>query len=380
MTAVGGAGSTRVVVAVGEAELAHRLGGVWFTDLTKITTDAAVPMAVAGGIGLSLHDGEPMAQIVEHLADKPALLILDNCEHVISGCAEFASLFLFGRVRRCCSPPAGRRWGSRASTRSVSHRWWARQRYGCSANEPRRPAQSSALDEDTDRTVTTICQRLDGLPLAIELAAAQATMLSPAEIEAALNDRFALLGWHGRRQPHQRTLVETLDWSFDLLDNGEQRVLEALGVFVGGFDLDAVAAVTSTNRTDAFTAVRALTDKSLVTPEQGSHPRRFRLLETVKAYAEDKLASRGDAADVHDQHLRHFHVLATTDGELGLVDIRRGIALRPERSNLTVAYAHAARTGRWIVAAELIAASYPAYIIDGAGIEAVRFLRTAKRD
>ena len=145
-----------------------------------------------------------------------------------------------------------------------------------------------AINESNVGTVSTLCARLDGIPLAIELAAIQVSVMSPAELLAGLDDRFQLLSG-GRRRRSQRTLEATLDWSYNLLDPPTQRVFRTLGVFVDGFDLDAAASVTGLSRSAAVTEVHSLVAKSLVVRVERDGVSRFGMLETVKAYAEDRL-------------------------------------------------------------------------------------------
>ena len=229
-----------------------------------------------------------------------------------------------------------------------------------------------ALTDTNTTTVSAICARLDGMPLAIELAAARITVMNPDELLAGLNNRFQLLSG-GRRRSRQRTLEATLDWSYDLLDPDEQRVFRAVGVFVDGFDLDAVAAVTALDRRRATGHIETLQAKSLVVRADKHKATRFRLLETVKAYAEDRLVDTGEAGAVRDRHLAHFHRLAMVEGRKiwGSLDV--GLRLRFDCPNITAAFEWAADHENWIIAGELLTASYSAFYLD------VRFseLRTA---
>ena len=152
---------------------------------------------------------------------------------------------------------------------------------------------------------------------------------------------------------------------------------ESLGTFIDGFDIDAVAEVADRQRAAAFAAVEALTSKSLVVRVDGGDRARFGLLETVKAYAEDRLAAAGETVETRDRHLDHFHALATVHGHTGISELRLGVALRAERSNLTAAFEWAVTTGRWELAGELITGSYPAYIFDGAALEARHLIKRA---
>ncbi len=367
VTAVGGSGKTRLALAVGEAELPHHRGGVWFVDLTAVSSGAEVPSAIANGLGLNLATGDQTKQILTFLADKQALVILDNCEHVIEESAAFVEAFL------AASGPAkilatsreafdidGERvvvLGSLATDTADSPgvRLFVDR---ASAVHP-----DFSLTESNTATVSAICGRLDGMPLAIELAAARVTVMNPDELLAGLDNRFQLLSG-GRRRSRQRTLEATLDWSYDLLDPEEQRVFRALGVFVDGFDLAAVAAVTTLDRRRATAHIETLQAKSLLVRADKRKATRFRLLETVKAYAEDRLIDTGEAEAIRDGHLAHFHQLAMADGRrvFGTLDV--GLRMRHDCPNVTSAFEWAADHDNWIIAGELLTASWGAYYLD----------------
>lgn len=367
ITAVGGSGKTRLAVAVGEAELPHYRSGVWFVDFTAVSNGAEVPGAIANGLGLSLMSGDPTTQILTYLADKPALVILDNCEHVIDEAAAFVDAFLatnnpakiFATSREALDIDGERVvvLGSLATDTPDSP--------GVRLFVDRATAvhPEFTLTDSNATTVSTICARLDGMPLAIELAAARITMMNPDELLAGLDHRFQLLSG-GRRRSRQRTLEATLDWSYDLLEPDEQSVFRALGVFVDGFDLDAVAAVTGLDRRNATRHIETLQAKSLVVRADKGTATRFRLLETVKAYAEDRLVDTNEAEEIRDRHLAHFHTLAMTDGRRVWGSIDVGIRLRHDCPNITAAFAWAADHNEWIVAGELLTASDAAYVLD----------------
>ena len=203
--------------------------------------------------------------------------------------------------------------------------------------------------------------------------------MSPAELLAGLDDRFQLLSGD-RRRSRQRTLEATLDWSYVLLDIEEQRVFRALGVFVDGFDLAAVAAVTGLDRRTATHHIETLRAKSLVVRADKRKATRFRLLETVKAYAEDRLVDSGEAETIRDRHLAHFHSLAMAEGlkVIGSLDV--GLRLREDCSTITTAFERAADHERWILAGELLAGSQGAYHLDARMMDLARALtRTTPR-
>lgn len=373
ITAVGGSGKTRVALAVGEAELAHRTDGVWFVDLSAVAGDVDLVGAIAVATGLSLTAGDPDQQLIDFLADKSALVILDNCEHLIDACAALAERFLAATgsttllaTSREALDVDGEQTFVLAplpsdTLDSAAVRLFAER---ATAVDPR-----FVVGDDNGPTVATICERLDGMPLAIELAAARVVALSPAELLRGLDDRFRLLSG-GRRRQRQRTLEATLDWSYDLLDGEEQRVLRALGVFMDGFDLGAVAGVTAVDGAAALDLVEALVAKSLVERADRDGHVRFRLLETVKAYAEDRLVDAGEATEVRDRHLDHFHALVPSRGSV-YGELARAIRLRPDHQNLSAAVEWASATGQWPRAAELLLGGSGVVPLDFAWLEAV---------
>jgi predicted ATPase len=375
ITAVGGSGKTRLAIAVGEDELDHRKDGVWFVDLTPVMNDLDVPAAIAAAIGLTLGPSSAQDQVLEYLAGKAALVILDNCEHLVDAVADFVEQFLArtgdtvilatSREALDIDGEQLRHLPSLATTDGASPavRLFAER---ATAVEPR-----FALDGANTATIATICERLDGMPLAIELAAARITVMTPAELLAGLDDRFQLLSG-GRRRQRQRTLEATLDWSYNLLEPKHQDVFRALGVFVGGFDLDAVAAVADIPRTAALDTIEALVAKSLVVRlDAPTAATRFALLETLKAYAEDRLIQTDEAARTRDRHADYYHQLTMILGRTLLPDARLGARLRVDRSNITSAIEWALLNNQLVRAGELLMGSYEAYDTDGHAAEAV---------
>ncbi len=367
LTAVGGSGKTRLAIAVGEAELPHHRAGVWFVDLTAVSSGADVPSAIANGLGLNLAAGDQTKQILAFLADKQALVILDNCEHVIEESAAFVEALLATNnptrilaTSREAFDIDGERvvvLGSLATDTADSP--------GVRLFVDRATAvhPEFTLTDANTATVSAICSRLDGMPLAIELAAARVTVMNPDELLSGLDHRFQLRSG-GRRRSRQRTLEATLDWSHDLLEPEEQRVFRALGVFVDGFDIDAVAAITKLDRRTATGHIETLQAKSLVVRADKRKATRFRLLETVKAYAEDRLVDTGEAEAARDRHLAHFHSLAMAEGRKVMGSLDVGLRLRHDCPNITTAFERAADHDNWITAGELLSASQAAYCLD----------------
>jgi len=346
LSAVGGTGKTRLAIAVANAEFEHWPAGVWFVDLTSISDDSEFCALLASVVGMELGGGDPIEELVDFVAPQPMLIVLDNCEHVVDACADFTEA-LISRQGNAAVLATSREWLDVDGERTYLLR-------SLDTDGPDAPAvqlfeqRASAVDASFAVTASNIgavqevCNRLDGIPLAIELAAARVTVLPPAELAAGLDDRFRVLTG-GRRRQRQRTLETTIDWSYDLLDNTERDAFASLGVFVGSFDLDAAAAVCGVPRAVAVDLAEALLSKSLIT---GASQGRFRLLETLKAYAEDRLFDLGMATETRDRHLDHFIERAGSPNDLE-IDPAADLSLVEDTGNLLAAADWAESQGRW---------------------------------
>jgi predicted ATPase/tetratricopeptide (TPR) repeat protein len=309
LTGVGGCGKTRLALQVAAESLDLFADGVFFVDLAPVSDPDAVPSAVAMPLGVRSTSGRPIRDdLIDALASSDVLLILDNCEHLVEACAELADDVLdrcprvrilatsreaFGidgehnhPVPSLAVPSADDDLSSEA-TRLFADR----------ASTVR---ESFELGAASAASVAQICRRLDGIPLAIELAAAQVVHMSPKQIAERLDDRFVLLTGGRRRVQRQQTLAATLDWSYELLTEDERTMLRRLAVFPGSFSLEAAEAIAGPTET-----LRSLVAKSMVTTEQGDELR-YRMLETVRLYAEDKLLASGEAEEVRSHHCVHF--------------------------------------------------------------------------
>ncbi len=308
----GGMGKTRLATEIGLRVAPAWPAGVWMVDLSSITDAARVVPTVAATLGIAATGADCLDDVVAHLTGKELLLILDNCEQVVEASAALVAALL----NRC---PSLAVLATSREPLGVSGEWVRRL-----------PPLSVAADAvtlfvdrfvaaggtpDVDRAIATrICQRLDGTPLAIELAASRGAVLSAAEILDGLDERFRLLRSGDRTAPErQRTMTALLDWSYDLLTAPERAAFERLSCFVGTFALDAATAAVTGGTVEAYDVpelVWSLADKSLVTVEPAANATRYRMLETVRAYAGLHLAAAGQtattAARIADFYLDRF--------------------------------------------------------------------------
>jgi predicted ATPase len=334
LTGPGGVGKSRLA-----AEAARGLGsrfadGVRFVDLGPVQSADLVPAAIAAGLGLSTSGGRLLTDVVSYLSGKQLLLILDNFEQVTGAAPLVAELLAAapGLVVLVTSrailrisgehefpvpplrvPPAGAEWDATRLLEFSSVRLFV--------DRARAAAPGFALTSQNAPAVAEICRRLDGLPLAIELAAARIRLLPPRALLAHLDEGMSVLTGGPRDLPErQRTLKNTLDWSFGLLSADEQKLFARLGVFAGSFGLPAAEFVGADALTaddahaDSATALMntldSLVDSSLVRPEPTTDEPRFRLLETIRGYALGRLRASGEWAQVHDRHAAYFLAMA----------------------------------------------------------------------
>ncbi|MFD3818137.1 BTAD domain-containing putative transcriptional regulator [Streptomyces rubiginosohelvolus] len=368
----GGAGKTRLSQETAEAAAEAWPDGVWLAELAPVDDPDTVPEAVLTALGaretvlrgagaeeLRATDrtaADPLVRLTEHCAPRSMLLLLDNCEHVIGGAAALADQLLSHCPRLTILATSREPLGvpgefvrpvdplpDPMALRLLAER-------GAAA----RPGFRTDADEATAAACAEICRRLDGLPLAIELAAARLRMLTPRQIADRLDDRFRLLT-NGSRTvlPRQQTLRAVVDWSWDLLDDAERAVLRRLSVFAGGCSLAAAEEVCAlpagpggpaVDSLDVAALLGSLVDKSLVVAAPGDDGEmRYRLLETVGEYAAERLAEAGEREAVERRHLVHFRELARITGpRVRGSGQREAIAvLQREYENLRTALRHA---------------------------------------
>jgi predicted ATPase/class 3 adenylate cyclase/DNA-binding CsgD family transcriptional regulator len=327
LTGAGGCGKTRLALQVAADVLDDHPDGVWWVDLAPISDSALVAHAVAAVLSIRELPSQPVIDtLTAQLAERRVLIGLDNCEHLLQACAELAETLLqvcpgvailatsreslgvdgeqSWRVPSLPVPPASETGATLAGVEAVQ--------LFCDRARQARP--NFRLAETNAQAVATICRRLDGIPLAIELAAARARLLTPQEIADAMRDRFMLLtGGSRTAMPRQRTLEASVDWSHDLLSPSEQTLFRRISVFAGGWTLDAVESVCAGDGLEVariLDLLASLVDKSLVQAEEQGAKTRYGMLETVRAYARQKLSDAAEAALVRDQHLDYHLRLA----------------------------------------------------------------------
>ncbi|QWF77913.1 hypothetical protein HUW46_01306 [Amycolatopsis sp. CA-230715] len=315
LTGPGGVGKTRLATRVArDAERAFA-DGVVFVELAQLRDGALVANLVADRLGLHDLSGLPAArQVIEHLRDRSLLLVLDNCEHLIDACAEFAAAVLDGCPRVVLL--ATSRQSLTVAGEHVQPVPPLPIADAVHLFKDRATAiWSGALDgQDVETTLTELCRRLDGLPLAIELAAARIRALSPAQILDRLTTRFTLLTSGRRAAPRrQQTLRDTIDWSFELCSEAEQAVWARTSVFAGSFDLEAathVCADAALGTDTVLDLVDGLVDKSVLIRDQHDDPAHYRMLESLREYGQEHLARSGDRERVARLHSGWFDQLA----------------------------------------------------------------------
>ena len=377
LTGAGGAGKTRLAIEIARAMIDEFGHGVWYVDLAPITYPDLVPLTVARAFGLPDQPGSsPADTLVRFIGDRPMLVVLDNCEHLPDACAALAQTIL-----GAC--PAVRLLAtSREPIRTVGEITWQVPSLSLDdeaielfTDRARQSRPDFAINGENADAVAEICRRLDGMPLAIELAAARIRALSLAEIVDSLHDRFRLLTGGARTAVRrQQTLRASVDWSHALLTDTEQVLFRRLAVFLGGFDLDAARAVAGgdddVERYQVLDQLTLLVEKSLVVAESTSGRTRYRLLETVRQYALEKLGESGEANVVRTRH-RDYYTSTAAQLDVPAQAGREGRLDQAELDidNLRAAFAWSRENGEAELALQLASSLQPLWLTRGHVLE-----------
>jgi predicted ATPase len=331
LTGAGGSGKTRLAIHVATDLVDGFKGGVWWVELAALLDEALVPQAIAKVLGLPEVPNQSWSEtIVFFLRSKQSLLVLDNCEHLVTACAQLAdqllsacsNLKILATSREALGLTGERAWY--VSTLSVPESQDEARPDSLMEYEAIRlfieraiaVKSGFALTEHNALAVTQICRRLDGIPLAIELAGARVKVLTVAQIASRLDDRFNLLTSGSRTVlPRQQTLRAAIDWSYDLLTDKEQMLFRRSAVFTGGWTLEAAETVCSSEGIEAnevLDLLNQLVNKSLVIMQEQVGEARYHMLETIRQYAREKLLMVGEDELVKARHLAFFTQLALT--------------------------------------------------------------------
>jgi len=333
LTGPGGVGKTRLALQAAANVLGCFPDGVWFVDLAPISDSALVVATIAQTLGVREASQRLREALADYLREKRLLLLLDNCEHVLAAAPELAALLAtapgvralatsratlhLAGEREYSVPPLSLPEAGAAPTLERLTEYEAVRLFSVRARAVR---ATFAVTSANAPAVAAICQRLDGMPLAIELAAARVRLFAPEALLARLDDRIhgaplrLLVGGPRDLPVRQQTLRRTIDWSYNLLAPVEQRLFVRLGAFSDGWDLEAAEAVCgATLGTDVQTLLEALAQQSLVRVSDGpgGEPR-FGMLETIREYAVERLEASGEAESVRDAHATYFLALVET--------------------------------------------------------------------
>jgi predicted ATPase len=372
LTGVGGVGKTRLALEVASRLADEFPDGVWVFELAAVADPAAVPDAVAAVLGITQQPGKSVSEsVAAALEGRVRLLVIDNCEHVLAAAADLIEAIL---------------------AHSVTVRIVATSREGLGVpDEQVRPVRSldaaagidsaavslfveraqgiapgfSMVDGDEGAAVTEICQRLDGIPLAIELAASRMASMTASEMRDRLDHRFRLLVGSRRGLERHHTLRHAVAWSYDLLADTEKSMLDRCSVFAGGFDLQSACAVAGSDDLDEYAildVLDALVRKSLLLAVRSGGRTRYSMLETIRQFAEEQLVASGEASETRAAHARYF-----AEREADIMDLWDSPRQRAaydwftvELANLRTAFRWAADQGDLDVAASI--ATYAAFL------------------
>jgi predicted ATPase len=377
LTGVGGVGKTRLAVEVAGRLADEFPDGAWFFELAAVTDPAAIPDAIAAVLGITQQPGKTVTEsVAAALEGRVRLLVIDNCEHVLAAAADLIEAILghastvriLATSREGLGVPDEQVWPVRSldaasGIDSAAVSLFVERAQGIAPG-------FAMVDGDESAAAVEICQRLDGIPLAIELAASRMASMTAGEMRDRLDHRFRLLVGSRRGLERHHTLRHAMAWSHDLLDDTEKTVLDRCSVFAGGFDLQSACAVAGSDDLDEYAILEvldALVRKSLLIADRSSGRTRFSMLETIRQFAEDQLVAHGEASEIRTAHSRYFagretEIMALWDSPRQ----REAYAwFTVELANLRAAFRWAADQGDLDVAATI--ATYVGWL--GAGVQ-----------
>ena len=343
LTGAGGSGKTRLALQIAHELLKNFNNNVWFVELASLIDPSPISQKIASTLEIREQSNRPLLDsIVNFFSIRPSLLVLDNCEHLIEASAEIADALLqkcanlkilatsreglgiMGEVTWIVPPlslPKLQPWRGPSSARDSLKQYEKSESVQLFIARANAISPEFKLTRNNGAWVAEICRRLDGMPLAIELAAARVRALSVQEIAERLDDRFNLLTGGNRTAPaRHQTLAAIIEWSYTLLSEKEQKLLQRLSVFLGGGTLKAIESVctgSDINKSEVLDTLSPLVDKSLVVARQGSDMNRYSLLETIREYAFGKLAQSNELGTIQNHHL-DFFVQFAGEAELGI--------------------------------------------------------------
>ena len=392
LTGPGGCGKTRLELRLAAELQPNFADGAWLVDLAALTDPAQTPAAVAAALGVREETGRPwMGVLTGHLRQKQLLLVLDNCEHLVEACAQLAVEIL----RQC---PQVRLLASSRAALNIAGEAPYRVPPLSIPDPDQLPALAELADYEAVRLFTEraaaaapgfsltaqnaaaiaqVCARLDGIPLALELAAARISVLSVAQIAARLDDRFRLLtGGKRSALPHHQTLRLCIDWGYDLLAGPEQALFRQLSVFASGWSLEATEVVCPPGSADSLELLAHLVDHSLVVVEPGDE-RRYHMLETIRQYASEKLLQAGEMETSRTRHLEYFSQYAVQASKKMIYTEESEtwfMRLRAETDNMRTALEWSLQSQQFETGLELAGAAALVWYFSGAATEGRRWL------
>ena len=308
LTGVGGVGKTRLALEVATQLADEFIDGVWLFELAAVADPAAIPDAVAAVLGITQQPGKSVSEsVASALEGRSRLLVFDNCEHVVDSVADLVAAIL------AASATVKVLATSREGIGVADELFWRVPSLDVGAAVELFVERAQSMVSDTlaneATAVEDVCRRLDGIPLAIELAASRMASMTAAEVRDRLDDRFKLLVGSRRGLERHQTLRHAVAWSYDLLDDAEKNLLVRCSVFAGGFDLKSACAIAGSDDIDEYAILDlldALVRKSLLVADRSSGRTRFSMLETIRQFAEEQLVASGEASEIRAAHSRYF--------------------------------------------------------------------------